>query len=78
MKYDWISGLKGEEKELMETSVKGSKHTLDRLIVMLELDVVNLHKKMSDQFESPSWAMTQAHLMGQVKSLRKTIELLKI
>ncbi len=80
LKLDWFHGLKEEEKRERKELVLSARPTLDVLRGILvkrlkELDVLETSK---ESYDSPSWALQQADLIGSKRELKRMIDLLTI
>lgn len=77
MNSQWTAHLpKEEDKEDFISVVQNSTYVLGRLhdIYEQKLDSLN-REKIQDGFENPNWALRQAYLLGQIKTL---VELQKL
>jgi hypothetical protein len=70
----WSAGLQGEEKKNFEDLLGINNKVLDRLSTICYNILNELEDKSSD-FETPNWALRQAHLVGQRVALEKIIQL---
>jgi hypothetical protein len=71
----WSGNLSSdEEKQAFQDLMGVNNKVLDRLKQMCYNMINELEDKSSD-FDTPNWALRQANLIGQEKSLKKIIQL---
>ena len=68
---DWISNLKGKDKENFETVVRHSTQLLTRLreIISERLDHISKEEVREASYDNPSWAYKQAYFNGKRAAL---------
>lgn len=79
VKYDkhWIAGLNPQEKKNIESLLGTNNLVLDKLIKIC----YNMDKNSElgdNDFETPNWALRQAHWLGFRKALKQIIMLCTI
>ena len=75
----WTNGItKKEDKDDLRKRIESSKDVLDRLKVMLEIELESSVKEASSEenFSMPSWSEYQASKLGEQRALRAVIDLL--
>lgn len=78
MKTQWTAGLRGDEKENFQVSVRNSKIVLDKLKEILYNMHTGKQKVVTIDYSSPSWSHEQAHRNGYCEALEKVMELLDV
>ena len=66
-----------EDKNSVKQLVNNSKNLLKILSELIEEDIKSLERISSDDYDSPSWAYKQADRAGQLRTLRKILDLIK-
>jgi uncharacterized membrane protein YccC len=70
----WVSNLEGETRRNFEGLLENNNKVLDRLVEIC-YNMINELEAMSSDFDTPNWALRQADLVGQRRSLQKVIQL---
>jgi len=63
-----LSGLKGNDRDLMITQLLSSEILLKRLLYCIDKEIESVENSTPD-FDSPSWAYKQAYNLGLKKGL---------
>lgn len=76
MRYpgQWTAGLKAEEKKLFEELLGTNNKVLDRLSEIC-YNMVRESENLSNDYDSPNWALRQADSVGYKRALSRIIKL---
>lgn len=70
------TNLPKDRHEELEGSYKASRFYREQVVQVLTKDIAQLYKEIeNNDFDSPNWAMEQAHKLAQIKSIRKIMAL---
>ena len=75
----WFQHLRKEEtKQSREETVRAGSTVLDLLTQTIEGEILALEKSRTSDYDNPNWAYKQAHLNGQIQTLRNLLTLTKL
>jgi hypothetical protein len=78
LSVEWTKGLDQKAKESLEQTIRNSTTALTRLLEIVEEREAELTRKECsvDDYDTPNWAVRQAHRNGERSQLRKLKDLL--
>lgn len=75
--HRWFGGLPKEEKEEFDDYLNNSQKVLDKLDEICYNMIQEAESKVSNDYDSPSWAYHQADFVGFKRALTNVRNLLK-
>lgn len=77
MQSSWLKDAKNtEERKELEKTLRNSRFALDILAKMVYNISKDIEKSKFDDYDSPSWAYSQADKNGQLRAYRRILDLL--
>lgn len=80
MQTRWFKGLEEQQKNDLQLQLKASQNIFSRLSALIEDDIQASMKaqESKDLYDSPSWAMTQADHIGELRAYKRILRLIKL
>jgi len=73
---EWFHGLDPDEQKSLEQTWRNSTYLLDILKGILQRRLNDLETDKEDDYNNPQWTVLRADRNGQVRQLKKMIDLL--
>lgn len=71
----WFSGVRPEDKQTRDETVRNARFVLDILTEIIEQDLKELDTCRSEDYETASWSHKQADRNGQRRALMNLLKL---